>query len=572
MLTIWGYSGSGWKRLARTAVLCIVAAVAVQPATALAQGEATGKQGQGFFGSPVVRQLDAVPQITAAEVRAHPAVHAPLRGASPADYAAKKVRAAKSLFGPTVAPITPAKPQSELLTPDATVSFTSTGEDACGNITPADQALAVGDTFVGVLQAINVCIDVYNKSGGLQTGYPKSLTSFVGLSANTPTTDPRAIYDWINQRYIVSFIQFDPNFASASQYWIAVSQADNPAGSYCTYNLPVQSVAASGGVFPLPDFPRLGQDREAIYLASNIFNSPTNFVWEEILVLPKAQMYACQAISFPFFFNLSIGGVATDTTQPANITNPGDDPRSEYLVTSKNINFGNGSCSSGCNGLEVWTINSPLSSPTLTGVDVGTTYNYSLPPNASQLNSPNSIDSGDTRISGTVAYSAGSLYASINTNGGQGQPAFILYQIQPFIDQGTGQIASASIQNEIPVYVGDPQSFFYATQQPDPEGNVTTVFNFSDNSNYVGLAYVSRRAAQPIGTLPDGGMFAAVGAGSYTQGRWGDYTAVAPAGLLSSTSVPNSTPRMWFAGMFARSDHLWGTQIGRNGFSSTSEP
>jgi len=29
---------------------------------------------------------------------------------------------------------------------------------------------------------------------------------------------------------------------------------------------------------------------------------------------------------------------------------------------------------------------------------------------------------------------------------------------------------------------------------------------------------------------------------------------------------------MWFAGMFARSDHLWGTQIGRNGFTSISQP
>lgn len=569
MLTIWAYSGFAWKPLARTALLGVVAAIAFLPVTASGQGEATAQQGIGFFGSPVVRRLDAVPQITAAEVRAHPPVQAPLTGAPPAEYAAKKVRAAKSFFGPVNGSMAPAKPQAAIFTPTATVSFTSTGEVACGNVTPADQAIAVGDTFVGVLQAINVCIDVYDKTGGPQAGYPKSLTSFVGLPANTPTSDPRAIYDWINQRYIVSFVQPGPNFATASQYWIAVSQADNPAGSYCMYNLPVQSVGASGGVFPLPDFPRLGQDRQAIYLASNIFNP--NYVWEEILVLPKAQMYACQAISFPFFFNLTMGGVVTDTTQPANITNPGDDPRSEYLVTSKNIKFGLGSCSGGCNGLKVWTINSPLSSPTLTGVDVGTTNNYSLPPSASQPNSPNSIDSGDTRISGTVAYSAGSLYASVNTNGGQGQPAFILYQIQPFINQANSQINSARIANEIQVYIGHPQSFFYATQQPDPEGNVTTVFNFSDNSNYVGLAYVSRRAAQPVGTLPDSGMFAALGAGSYTQGRWGDYTAVAPAGLFSN-SVPNPNPTMWFAGMFARSDHLWGTQIGRNGFTSISQP
>jgi len=110
------------------------------------------------------------------------------------------------------------------------------------------------------------------------------------------------MFDWINQLYIVSFIQFDPNHTSASSYWIAVSSADDPAGSYCIYHLPVQSAAPSGSFFPLPDFPRLGQDRQAIYLASNIFSTPISYKWEETLVLPKAQMYACQGFGFPLFF------------------------------------------------------------------------------------------------------------------------------------------------------------------------------------------------------------------------------------------------------------------------------
>jgi len=549
--------------------LGIVVAVGITPVTASAQ-EATAQRGVGSVGAAVVKRLDAVPQVTAAEIGVHPQPLAPLTGVSPAEYAARKAQAARSPGAASVtepaSPATPVKPESGLFTPGATVNFTSTGEVNCGSVTPADQALAVGDTNVGVLQAINVCLDVYNKTGVLQPGYPKSLTSFVGLPANTPTSDPRAIFDWINQRYILVFIQFSRDFSTPSTYWIAVSQADNPAGSYCLYNLGVQSTGASGGVFPLPDFPRLGQDRQAIYLASNVFKP--GYLWEEVLVLPKAQIYACQGFGFSFFFNLNLGGVPTDTTQPANVTNIGDDPRSEYLVTSKNIRFGNGQCSTGCNGLVVWAIHSPLSSPTLTGTTVGTANNYSLPPNATQPGSANSIDSGDTRISGMAMYSAGSLYASINTNGGAGQPSFILYQIHPFVNAANGQIASARIDNEIPHLLGDAQSFYYATQQPDPEGNVTTVFNFSDANNFAGLAYVSRRAAQPVNTLPDNGIFARTGAALYSQGRWGDYTAVAPSGLSGS----NAFPAMWFAGMFARSDTTWGTQIGKNGFTSINEP
>jgi hypothetical protein len=151
-------------------------------------------------------------------------------------------------------------------------------------------------------------------------------------------------------------------------------------------------------------------DRPAIYLASNIFSTPTAYKWEEILILSKAQLYACQSLGITTFSNLQIGGVVTDTTQPANIFSPKDDTRSAYFVTSKNGNFGGGSCSTPCNGLEVWTINNPLTSPTLTGAFVATTNNYSLPPNASQSGSANSIDAGDTRISGMVMYAAGSLY------------------------------------------------------------------------------------------------------------------------------------------------------------------
>ena len=51
----------------------------------------------------------------------------------------------------------------------------------------------------------------------------------------------------------------------------------------------------------------------------------------------------------------------------------------------------------------------------------------------------------------------------------------------------------------------------------------------------------------------------------HNQGRWGDYTAVTPSGVFSDGSTPNPFPKMWwFAGMFARSDGIWGTQIDQN--------
>jgi hypothetical protein len=49
------------------------------------------------------------------------------------------------------------------------------------------------------------------------------------------------------------------------------------------------------------------------------------------------------------------------------------------------------------------------------------TSTYTFPPNASQPYTVNTIDTNDVRISGSVSYSRGRMWATINTdNGGRG--------------------------------------------------------------------------------------------------------------------------------------------------------
>jgi hypothetical protein len=74
-------------------------------------------------------------------------------------------------------------------------------------------------------------------------------------------------------------------------------------------------------------------------------------------------------------------------------------------------------------------------------------------------------------------YSAGSISASINAATGSNSEA-ILYQIQPFVTArgaNDGQIAGARILDEIVHNGAGAFDAYYATQQPDPEGNVTYV-------------------------------------------------------------------------------------------------
>jgi hypothetical protein len=447
------------------------------------------------------------------------------------------------------------------------------GQNDCGGFIPANPALAVGDTFVGVLQIIDECVIVFDKNGNLQPGYPKSLVSFFGHNGcGIGPFGARALYDWINHRYVVLAADIcSAAFPTAGSYWLAVSTGDSPTGSYCIRQIPVQTASPA-----VPDFVRLGQDRQGVYLASNVYTIGSTFLFEEILALPKSALYSCTSLNIVSFGGLTDAGIHTDSTQPVNIYNPGDDPRVMYFVTSENLNFGGGQCVNGCGGLIVWGLYDPFgAAPQLSSAIVATANNYQLPPFGSQPGALSSIDTGDTRISGAAVYSSGSIFASLTTNGTSFGPACILYQIKPFVDRTTGLMASATMLNEIFVEFrfGPPDSHpsqYYCTQQPDPEGNVTTVLNVSDSATvYPTLWYTTRRSAEPSGQF-EFGLALQKGGAAYTFGGWGRYTATAPAGLVSGGAT-GGFPTFWFTGMYAKSDGTWGTAIGKNGYSNITQ-
>jgi hypothetical protein len=544
--------------------------------------EATTSGGKAVsLGPPVQVVLGDRPLATPEELALHPPVHRPQNGFSDEEWNNRHILAAGRSGQPiTKAPNIPAEPlttsKSGALTLETPVAFRGLHETFG---TPSDMGLAVNQNFV--FQAVNAGIGVWDKNGTLQPGFPKSLNAFFGLPPGAFTTDPRVLYDWINNRFIVVILAED--FANSRGFLLlAVSKASDPRGGWNIYGT---QVGVNG---TCPDFPTLGQDRQGFYIGINKFSCSVTgmgpFVESEVLLVPKGYVYAGLAPVVWSQSGFSVGGVNIDTLQPANIMNPSDKTRAEFMVNSFNINFGGGSCLNGCNGLVVWAISNQFGfviggpPPEFTAVQIPTATTYFMSSNAHQTNGDFSIDTGDARISGGVVYNAGSLFTALSTGcvpqcspqKGLEETAPAWFEIGVTLNDND-PACSGSFVNKCPQLTGaflrqeecfqcggmaNNGSAYYPTLQPDPGNNLTMVFNFSDSSSYPGVAFVSRRVTQAQNTMHDAGIILQAGRAFYSQGRWGDYT-----GAAIDMSNP-LLPQIWFSGMFARLDGSWGTQIG----------
>ena len=617
----------GTRTARRTVLMAALLSLGAYSSGAAQQLEAKARVGQASVGAPSVVVLSEIPQATP---QTRPAVRAgtigsaiprPQTGLTEGKWRALKAQSARfpdpNGRSPREGVLSPSSQLGNggTGTPLAFTTivaqdedlFCSGGSTPSGLLFPSDMALAVGQNQV--VQVVNDCIAVYDKaSGALLPGYPRSLNAFLGFPPNnfSPVTgnciqcvsDPRAMYDFVTDRFVVVAIFLD--FLNSRGFvGLAASETDEAEAGYNVYQLQV------GATGQCPDFPTLGQNFAkdpfvgGIYVGFNIFSCNQNGFFgpltdDQVFFLPKVPIYAGQGFGFNFGFGFTIGGTKVDTIQPVNVSEWGQKPRAQFAVNSFNLNFGGGQCRAVCNGLVIWSFANTLQQagspgPKLTAVVIGTPSNYVLPASADQPGSDNSIQTNDTRISGTVQYRGGFLYPTLNTGNG-GTSAALGWQVQPFLDNNDGGTCIGAFANACPAITaatvvkefcydcgaGHAAGAYYGTIQPDPEGNWTMVFNFSNRTTSPATAYTSNRVTWPT-PFHDPGFFLCQNNAVYNQGRWGDYTGTAPD-LLNSAQLgapaggtPTRYPGFWFAGMFVKNNGNWSTCIGANTFSLATD-
>jgi hypothetical protein len=454
-------------------------------------------------------------------------------------------------------------------TPGDFINFAGANEgETCSGLTPSDMGLAVSSKFV--VQVTNACVQISNKIGGTVT--TKTLDTIFGWPAGTFTFDPRATYDWVKGRFII--IASTRDASGVAWIDVAASATNNPTGTWHSYHLSTPSGTTTA------DYPTLGQSwandkfNAAIFVCYNQFTSG-GFTSDYCYYLPKKQIYAGLGFSYYFNFNFNANGVLLDTIQPVNVAQADEEPRTEYAVDTFNIN--------GANGLVLWSfanvlVQSGTPGPSITGVVVGTPSSYSYPANADNAGfCSNCIETLDNRITSMVQYSAGRLFPTIDTANG-GTSAVLGWVVRPYLnDNGSGTctgtfanacpaITGATIETEFCDYCGAGSfAAFFGDIAPTEENNWTMFATFSSTSTSPGMFYDSNRVSWQT-PFHDSGVFACQNNASYTQGRWGDYSAAAP----DFAEHTNETAT-WGSGMYILSNGTWGTCIAANRYGSVED-
>ena len=417
----------------------------------------------------------------------------------------------------------------------ATSTKNCVGNAATG-FAPSDSHGAVGRNHY--VEVTNVDLGIYAKTSCTRNRFV-SLKTFFGITdPNTTAFDPRAIYDFRNNRYVVTTETRKTSSTDQFQYF-AVSQTGDPLGAWNVYRIPISEGSyrfCKKALTDFWDYPNLGYNSNQWFITAN--NFPTSGAsYGVIMTIDKAPTLTG---SVPV---LRCYGTSSSTRAQIqfNVAPPldrGTSTKAYFLAT------GSGAGSQ----LREYTLN------TLTG---GMTYNtpiaipaWTAPPGAPQPTTTLLLDTLDGRIQSNTVQIGNRVYAIHALNVG-GRSAIRLYRVNAgtntaevrFTYALTGLAAwgpSFAIAN-----TGSTTSGFFAFNYSGSTLNPAAALVARRNDNVGGFPGFTYQTGVPMTNSCQNG----------TRCRWGDYSATSldPANLNSAFGVAQF--------MTGGSQFSWSTKI-----------
>jgi hypothetical protein len=411
------------------------------------------------------------------------------------------------------------------------------------DLEPPDQGLCAGNGYV--MEFINDVLAVYDQHGAQLMAPLRSPDAF-GRPKDA-FVDPRCYYDaptkrWFLQEFTLGRVDRTGKVISQSRQFEAVSDTQDPTGSYTVYSW-VTTDAAAAGCPCFGDYDNLGADGNGIYITTNELGLTSNADNGVIVyAISKEQIEnVAKTGALPAVVGYRLATTPFGTPEviaPAS-TPPGARfaRDTEYFAESDNNVLSD-------HHLLVYALhNTSLLAaaipPTMYRTEV-TTQGYSFPVNARQKPGPRPLGQAFQDPAGGIqadfdaemepSYVGGRLYAQLDTGTASGSDGAAWFILKPAL---SGKTLSVSVTHQGTVAVRNA-SLLYPYTAVNSHGLGYLLFSLSGPGNYPSPAYIRYGATGPAGPV----IVAAAGAApedsfscypaftSPLEGgcRWGDYS------------------------------------------------
>jgi hypothetical protein len=375
---------------------------------------------------------------------------------------------------------------------------------------PSDENIAVGPN--AVVEMVNTSFAVFDKSGAAIYGPVNDNTVFAGFGGPCESTndgDPVVRYDRLADRWLLT--QFANVNSSSGPYYecLAVSQTNDPLGSYYRYAFQYAQ---------FDDYPKVGVWPDGYYVSFNMFNGGT-LAGGEVCALDRTSMLSGQAATQQCF-STSLAGLL-----PSDVDGPTPPPSGEANTV---VALGSSNTT-----LAAWRFHVDWATPansTLTGPADLSVATYSEACDGGQCvpqaDVADTLDSLADRLMYRLAYRNLGDHESFVVTHAVTAPSGIgvrWYELR--LSSGNVSVYQQG------TYAPDGNDRWMSSAAMDGHGSIALGFSLSGPALYPSVHYTGRLAGDALGQMTQGEGTVIDGAGSQQQGsrdrnRWGDYSSM----------------------------------------------
>ncbi|HMQ75288.1 MAG TPA: hypothetical protein PKE21_05825 [Flavobacteriales bacterium] len=424
-------------------------------------------------------------------------------------------------------------------TPDLGYSFDSNTQSYSW---PMDNSLAISDQDV-IVAASNGGVMIHRYDGTLLASY--TWTQFAG----EPCFDPRVFYDAVDNRFVM--VALHGNTPATSKLKVLFSSSIDPLQPWHMYDITAASVSNHIGSGKWFDYPTLGLSEDEVFVSVDVRNS--GFVENVVFQMDHSDGYAGSMMNWVIWTGISNSPFATYHLTAAPNGWSGRMSKGQYFVLSS---------SSGGSSVRVFRITEKIgNNPVMNSWTVGTA-SYAAPADAHMPGTAKRLDIGSCAVRGAY-YLSGYLHMVFSTENSAsvGKIRYVRVATSGMTAQ------SSTFHSSADNYLAYPTVIPYNNaDHGGPNSNAIIGFLVSNNTNkYPSISVVN--CDESMTWSGSVGVRSGTTYIEYTTDnvqRWGDYI-----GMCREHSVADE-PRVWIAGAYAVSGHVYRARIAQVGLGSVT--